>query len=330
MTAPPSVVVAGSILTVRRVLASRAGTGAPDWLARVHAGGEVGGAGPAAALAARDAGARPVLLGRVGDDEAGRLCVQTLSDLGVDTAHMCVQSGRSTDVEIEVISDAPGADASCWITVDQSDLGSGRWEPPVPADDIVASCRPGDALVVDALTMPHVTPLLERAYDADLQIVADLRPFPHLSSSPYGGGGLDPESLRRVDVAVVDLAGAGVVAESGVMPASLVTLAAAHRGSGGASWDGEFVQLREALAAADAAASDRDPDSDPDPDPDLDYDETPWARHTFCGALAAALADGEDRREALAVALLAWWRALDSRATGVRAGRPRRADRWGA
>ena len=133
--------------------------------------------------------------------------------------------------------------------------------------DALTGCRPGDVLLADAPTAAVHPTLLRAAYDADVQIVLDLHPM--LSEALA-------DAAVLADVAVVDAAGAGAVADAATPPASLAVHAPF-----GAWWD----DLRHEPAPTLA------PVTDPD------------APHRFAGALAAALAAGFDRPEAFDLAI---------------------------
>lgn len=267
----------------------------------------LGGSAALAALAVAQAGVRVVVSGIVGDDPAGRAALKTLVAAGADVGATTIVSGRTWErierrppsasaalLEAVVAGDVFGrldADLADDVLVRPgvAALLAGGGVDPGPVDTwwdrtraAVRSCRPGDVLLLDGLTLGARPDLVDLAYDADLQIVADLRPFPNSGAA----GALDP--LERVDIAVVDADGAGLLADSIHAPASLVVLA----GAGGATWDGlQLVPPVDPWAPPSILAC---PQS---------------AHHAFCGALGAALASGSDREEALDAGLAAWARA---------------------
>ena len=100
-----------------------------------------------------------------------------------------------------------------------------------------------------------------------------------LNAAPYAV--LPGESLTRADPVVVNEHEARMLADTAGLPASLLVTFGAR----GADWDG----LR--LPAEDV--------------PEDEVVDTTGAGDAFCGALAAALARGEDRETALAAALAA-------------------------
>lgn len=252
--------------------------------------------GPAvgATVGALDGGASTVVLGDVGDDPDGRACVDRLAALGADTTHISVQRGEATGARLTCYHDGG---EPLHVTV-PTGLNTGQRD----ERSLPAGCQAGDALVVDALSLPRARRLLDEAYHADLQVIADLRPFPRFGVDVVGLGTLDVPDLTRIDVIVVDLEGAALLAESGALAGAVVVI----DGAQGASWNGDLRGLQAALRAGGERFDRFEP---------LDL-VNPWPQHVFCGRLAAALADGADRQEALDAALLAWWRH-------ARPGRPR-------
>lgn len=258
--ADPRVVVAGVTLRGRRLQAQ----GAAACRIVTAESQALAGAGAVAAVAAT-AGASPVLVSlvsRVGADEAGTWCLAELIGHGVDVSR--VSRWGSTGERIVVESDTRDEDV---VLVPGEVEGDGI---PVALRD----CRPGDVLLVDACVLARHPEVVEIAYDADVQVVADL--------CPVVGGSLDPEVTQRVDVAIIDPAGAGALADAAVLPPPSL---AVFGGPLGSWWD----DLRYEPAARGVTAGAR-----------LPLEE---GVHRFAGALAAALACGEDRPEAFATAL---------------------------
>ncbi|WP_168582167.1 hypothetical protein [Gephyromycinifex aptenodytis] len=259
----------------------------------------LGGAAALGAAAAARAGARTTLSAVCGDDADGLWCLSCLDSAGVDTSAVLSVPGPTME---RLLRWSPNAQQ----TLDERLLADSLLESyPEPEEETIirpgivpmspqdldsplaqewltqarnalAECQPGDVLLIEGLMLGVGRSLLEAAYDADLQIVGDLRPFPALTASTL---------VERLDVAVVDPDGAGLLADSPAAPASTLILA----GAGGAWWDGLQVQPPlDPWAPATILAA---------PEP---------AHHAFCGALAAALAAGVDRPEALDTALGAW------------------------
>lgn len=258
----------------------------------------------AAALAARETarvGVRTVLSTLIGDDAEGLWCRSVFDSARIDVGAVVSAQGPTTQ---RIVRCSPNAQQP----IDERLLEDSLLESyPEPLEDItiypgvtpldpeqirsaaaqtwqdrgraaVSTCHAGDVLLIDGLVLAACPGLLEAAFEADLQIVGDLRPFPVFSP---GFGAL----IERLDVAVVDPDGAGLLADSVTMPISTLVLA----GAGGAWWDG--LELQPPLDPWAPAVILSSPEN---------------AHHAFCGALAAALAAGVDRPEALDGALGVW------------------------
>lgn len=260
-----------------------------------------GGAAPLAARAAARAGVRTVVSTLIGDDVDGAWCRRAFDSANIDAGAVVIAQGATTQ---RIIRCSPNAQQS----IDERLLDDPLVEAyPEPLEEIIifpgvtpldpqqtrspaiatwqdrgrtalSTCHPGDVLLIDGLVLAACPSLLEAAFEADLQIIGDLRPFPALGP---GLGAL----IERLDVAVVDPDGAGLLADSVTMPISTLVLA----GAGGAWWDD--LELQPPLDPWAPAAILSSPEN---------------AHHAFCGALAAALAAGADRPEALDGALSVW------------------------
>lgn len=220
------------------------------------------GAGAIAAVAAagtsRTTGVHVDLVSRVGQDEAGTWTLAELIGRGVDISRLSRLGATGESLVVESASAAtevilvPGL-------IDADGVA--------PALD---SCRAGDVLLLDACVLAQHPETVEHAYDADLQVVADL--------SPVLPGSLDGGVVERIDVAVVDAAGAGVLADSANPPAST----AVYAGGLGSWWD-DLRYLPPGPGAGPSPADD--------------------GVHRLAGALAAGLAAGMDRPEAFTYAV---------------------------
>lgn len=256
------VVVAGLALRGRRLLA----TGAAG--SRIVSSEQqvLAGAGAIAAVAAAgttsSTGVHVDLVARVGADEAGTWCLAELIGRGVDVARI---TRWGTTGEYLVIEAPTGEEDVVLVPgeVDADGVGAA-----------LADCRPGDVLLVDSSVIVRHPEIVEDAYDADLQVIADLR--------PVLPGALDADVVARLDVVVVDAAGAGAVADAFAPPASL----AVYAGGLGSWWDDLRHEPEETSSLRPVAPSDD-------------------GVHRFAGALAAALAGGLDRPEAFSLALTA-------------------------
>ena len=100
-----------------------------------------------------------------------------------------------------------------------------------------------------------------------------------LNLAPYAG--LPPDVVAAADPVVVNEHEALQLADSGMVPTTMVVTF----GAAGASWDGDRSTGPQV--------------------PTADVVDTTGAGDAFCGALAAALAGGADRRTALEDALAA-------------------------
>ncbi|HET7398919.1 MAG TPA: ribokinase [Intrasporangium sp.] len=128
---------------------------------------------------------------------------------------------------------------------------------------------PGDVLLA-SLEVPVgiVAEAARRAHAAGARVVLNLAPY----------AAVPPDVVALADPLVVNESEAALLADSDLLPSSLLVTF----GAAGAVWDGERVD-------GVAVPADRLVDS-------------VGAGDAFCGALAAALAAGADRTEALAVA----------------------------
>lgn len=279
------VVVAGSILVGAQVEITALAGSTLEFVA-VPLSRKVDGPAVGATVGALDGGASTVVLSDVGDDADGRACVDRLAWLGADTSHISVHPGEATGARLTCYRDE-GEPLHIAVpagvnTASAADLA------------LPTGCQAGDALVVDAQSVPKARRLLDEAFHADLQVIADLRPFPRFGVAVGGRPALEVADLARIDVIVVDLEGAALLAESGAVAGAVVIV----DGAQGASWNGDLRGLQAALRAGGERFDRFEP---------LDLVD-PWPQHVFCGRLAAALADGADRQDALDAALLAWWR----------------------
>ena len=97
---------------------------------------EPGGKGSNQARAAARLGAEAILVGCVGDDEFGRLCIDATSGDGVDTSHVVVTDVQRTGFVVIQLID--GRHRSLVFTPGANSLLS--WEDVVPALDALAEC----------------------------------------------------------------------------------------------------------------------------------------------------------------------------------------------
>lgn len=208
-----------------------------------------GGKGANQAVAAAAAGAEVVLVGAVGDDEAGRAYLQRLRERGIGTDHLVVRPGQATGTALIVVDEAgentivvvPGANA----TVGDEALAA------------LADLGPGDVLLVQLeVPLATVAEACRRASAAGARVVLNLAPYDELPA----------DVVALADPVVVNEHEAALLRESGLTAASLVVTL----GAAGATW-GDLVLEPPALAELGEVV------------------DTTGAGDSFCGALAAAL-----------------------------------------
>ena len=138
--------------------------------------------------------------------------------------------------------------------------------------DAVDTLGPGDVLLVQ-LEVPRavVCTAVRRAAGRGARVV--------LNTAPYAA--LPPDVVGLADPVVANEHEMAALAEAGAVPRSLLVTF----GANGASWDG--VTAPAHVVAADEVV------------------DTTGAGDAFCGALAAALANGADRADAMEAALAA-------------------------
>ena len=138
--------------------------------------------------------------------------------------------------------------------------------------DAVDALGPGDVLLVQ-LEVPRavVCTAVRRAAGGGARVV--------LNTAPYAA--LPPDVIALADPVVANEHEMAALAEAGAEPRSLLVTF----GANGAAWDGVTAPAHE-VAAADVV-------------------DTTGAGDAFCGALAAALASGANREQALDAALAA-------------------------
>lgn len=224
-----------------------------------------GGKGGNQAVAAAAAGAGTVLVGAVGDDDAGREYLHRLEAFGVDvsaaravdgtptgTAVICVDAGGENTIVV-----APGANHR----VGAEDLA---------ALDAAAALGPGDVLLAQLeLPLEVVAEGARRAAARGARVVLNLAPY----------AALPADVLELADPVVVNEHEAALLEADGQHPWSLlVTL-----GADGSRWGDLVVPGRRVEHVVD----------------------TTGAGDSFCGVLAARLAAGDDRRAAVEAATAA-------------------------
>jgi len=283
------VVVAGTVAVehlIDTILLPRQGEGGEE--VHVAVGERSFAAGPAGTIAAAAAatGVAARVVGAVGEDPAGRACRDRLARAGVEVDTLRTVSGPTGQIVARYrpqvalpgsLNDGPGQ--TFVLPGAAAGVGAGEAE-------ALEGCRSGDVLVIEWSSLSSFGWLVDAAYERDLQVLALLWPLPLLGPTAWTSSGSERNGLGRVDVAVVDPFGAAALGESGDGPRSLCTLV----GREGLSWDGETFlapPLGERVETSPA-----------------------WSRASLTGALAAALARGDDRPEAAAAGLAAWAAAI--------------------
>ena len=223
-----------------------------------------GGKGANQAVAAAAAGARVVMVGRVGSDEAGYAYTARLSALGIDIAAVGVEPDSLT--------------GHAFITVDEMGENSivvvAGANAALSLDDLAPldSVGPGDIVLLQLeAPLMVVAAAARRGAARGARVILNLAPY----------AALPADAVALADPLVVNEHEALMLADSESVPASLVVTF----GAAGAAWDGD--QMTGPLVEGS------------------DVLDTTGAGDAFCGALAAALATGKGRPEALEAALAA-------------------------
>jgi ribokinase len=244
-----------------------------------------GGKGANQAVAAARLGAQVALVGRVGDDDAGRMLVEAFEEDGVDVSLIAVTDAAPTGLAV--------------ITVDRAGENS-----------IVGS--PGANLLVGSADIAGAGSLLGAASVTLLQLEI---PLPTVTEAAHAAGGtvmlnaaparpLPDELLDAVDVLVVNrseletFAGDSDPAAAArlAVPITVVTMGA----EGAAVVTGDVVVVF--------------------PAPEVDVVDTTGAGDAFCGALAAAFDAGMEMSDGVSRAVVAG--ALATTALGARSAMP--------
>jgi ribokinase len=223
-----------------------------------------GGKGANQAVAAASAGAEVVMLGAVGDDDAGRSYVERLQRQGIDTAGVAVREDEPTGTALIVVDDS-GENTIVVAAGANRTVGD-------EAIAVIETAGPGDVLLAQ-LEVPLETVARASAIAArrGVRVV--------LNAAPYAV--LPGDAFALADPVVVNEHEARMLADTAGLPGSLLVTFGAR----GADWDG----LRPPAVEV----------------PEAEVVDTTGAGDAFCGVLAAALARGEERENALRSALQA-------------------------
>jgi len=186
-----------------------------------------GGKGANQAMAAALAGAEVVMVGAVGDDDAGRAYLARLRGAGIDVRGVAVLDDEPTGTALITVDDGgensivvvPGANGR----VGEAALTS------------VDTTGTDDVLLVQLeIPLDSVTEASERAAERGVRVVLNLAPYADLPA----------DVVDLADPVVVNEHEAELLERSGVRPASLVVT----RGADGASW-GDLNLPTESVSA---------------------------------------------------------------------------------
>jgi len=178
-----------------------------------------GGKGANQAVAAREAGAEVVMVGAVGDDDAGRSYAKRLRRLGIGAA-LDVVDGPSGHAMITV--DEAGENAIVVIPGANARLAAG-------ALAAVEDVGPGDVVLVQLeIPLTTVAAVARRASGRGARVV--------INCAPYAV--LPPDVVALADPVVVNESEAALLADGDQVPGSLLVTF----GAAGAMWDGERVE----------------------------------------------------------------------------------------
>jgi ribokinase len=256
-----------------------------------------GGKGANQAVAAARLGRQTALVGRVGDDDAGRRLVAALRAEGVDVSAVAVDPAAPTGIALIAV-DARGENA---IVV--SPGANAR----VAADDVE---RARESLAGASVT------LLQQEIPADAVAAAVRVSRGLVVLNPAPARPVPRDLLERVDVLVPNRG--ELAALAGAAPPAGAGEAAALA----ASLDGpRAIVVTLGAAGAVVVADGR---SERVPAPDVEVVDTTGAGDAFCGALADALAGGAKVVEATRHAVRA--ASLSVRRRGAQAGMPTAAE----
>jgi len=223
-----------------------------------------GGKGANQAVAAAAAGAEVVMLGAVGDDDAGRAYVDRLRGFGIGTDALAVLPEHPTGTALIVVDDE-GENTIVVAAGANAQVGA-------DALAVVGSAGPEDVLLLQLeIPLGTVAEACRVAKRRGARVV--------VNAAPYAA--LPADVIALADPVVVNEHEARLLAETSGLPESLLVTF----GAGGVDWNGLRLPAEE--VPADEVV------------------DTTGAGDAFCGALAAALAQGLDPEDALRAALAA-------------------------
>jgi ribokinase len=180
-----------------------------------------GGKGANQAVAAAASGAEVLMIGAVGDDDAGRAYVERLTALGIDTAGVVVLDDEPTGTALIVVDDA-GEN-----TIVVAAGANGRVGDEALA--VVEKASAQDVLLVQLeVPLETVSRACAVAARRGVRVV--------VNAAPYAA--LPPEVLALADPVIVNEHEARLLAETSGLPASLLVTF----GAGGVDWNGLRAQ----------------------------------------------------------------------------------------
>jgi len=178
-----------------------------------------GGKGANQAVAAREAGAEVVMVGAVGDDDAGRSYTARLRRLGI---HASLDVGEGPSGHALITVDEAGENAIVVIPGANARLGE-------DALAAVGQVGPGDVVLVQLeIPLATVATTARRASGRGARVI--------INCAPYAV--LPPDVIALADPLVVNESEAALLADGDLVPGSLLVTF----GAAGAMWDGERVE----------------------------------------------------------------------------------------
>jgi ribokinase len=238
-----------------------------------------GGKGANQAVAAARSGATVHFCGAVGDDDFGRQRLADLQRDGIDTSQVQTIAGCASGVALIVVDDA-GENQIVVIPGANGQVGGDYLA------HVVGSTGADVLLVVLEVPLPSIAQAVAAAA-GKMRVVVNAAPFHEAVR----------ELVPHIDVLVCNETEAAAILGRAVTPASATSAALALRELG----------CRTAIITIGphgAAVADGD-DTWLEPAPDVQVVDTTGAGDSFCGALAAWLADGATVRQAVRAGVVA-------------------------